>query len=49
MTQLSRLEQGWSCIPRAQSAILAAASGMAAAARLNHGLTVELAMSGGLP
>jgi thioredoxin reductase len=33
----------------AQGAILAAASGMLAAARLNHGLTSDLATSGGLP
>ena len=33
---------------RAQSAILAAASGMMAAAALNHALTVELATAGAL-
>jgi len=33
----------------AQGAVLAAASGMLAAARLNHALTAELATSGGLP
>ena len=40
---------GGDTITRAQSAVLAAASAMLAAAALNHGLTVELALSGALP
>jgi thioredoxin reductase len=36
-------------VMRAQGAILAAASGFLAAARLNHALTAELATSGSLP
>jgi thioredoxin reductase len=36
-------------VTRAQQALLAAASGSLAAARLNHALTADLATSGGLP
>ena len=40
---------GGDLITRVQGAIVAAASGMQAAAMLNHALTAELAMSGALP
>jgi thioredoxin reductase len=36
-------------VMRAQQALLAAASGNLAAARLNHALTADLAACGGLP
>jgi thioredoxin reductase len=39
---------GGDLLTRAQSVVLAAASAMLAAAALNHSLTIELALGGGL-
>jgi thioredoxin reductase len=48
-TSVPGIYAGGDLITPMQGAILAAASGVLAAARLNHALTVELALSGDLP
>jgi len=48
-TSRSGIYAGGDLITRAQGVVIAASSAMLAAAALNHGLTVELAISGELP